>query len=97
VQHLRTPVAKDDRLDPEVPAEFKISLATLPPTSRQRQIAIFVVAVLLTAFVITAPFADTPLLRIDAFIPTLEAMIFVTDLITQECWFFVMTPGEIPA
>jgi signal transduction histidine kinase len=63
--------------------EFKISLATLPPSSRQRRLALAAVALLLVAFGVTAPFADIQLLRVDAFIPTLGATIFVTDLITS--------------
>ena len=62
-------------------------LATLPPTSGQRRLALAVGAVLLVGFGIVAPFADRPLSRIDAFIPLFESMVFVTDLITSVLLF----------
>jgi signal transduction histidine kinase len=64
-----------------------MGLASMPPTSRQRWLAIAVVAALLVAFGVTAPFAETPLSRLDAFIPSIEVAIFVTDLITAVLLF----------
>lgn len=60
----------------------KIALINLPPTSKQNRSALAVVAVLLLALGIVAPFAATPLPRFAAFIPFLNATILVTDLIT---------------
>jgi hypothetical protein len=39
--------------------------------------------VLLAGFGVFAPFAARPLPRLDAFIPSLEAIVFVTDFITS--------------
>lgn len=58
-------------------------LASLPPTPEQRRLSLVVAAVLLAAFAISVPFAATQLRRVDAFIPALDATIFVTNLITS--------------
>ena len=71
----------------EVSDEPKFLLATQPPTLQQRRLALAVAAVLLAAFGLTAPFAAVPLPRFDAFIPSLAATIFVTDLITAVLLF----------
>jgi hypothetical protein len=73
----------------EVSDEPTFLLATLPPTSGQRRLALAVVAVLLAAFGIAAPFAAIPLPRIDAFIPSLEAIFFLSDFITAALLFFL--------
>lgn len=59
-----------------------LALINLPPTSRQKWSAFAVVAVLLAALGVIAPFSATPLARLPAFIPNLNATIAVTDLIT---------------
>jgi hypothetical protein len=66
---------------------FEYSVATMPPTLRHRQLAFAVVVVSLTAFGAVAPFANTPLPRIDSFIPTVLAIAFVTDLVTAVLLF----------
>jgi signal transduction histidine kinase len=62
-------------------------LATRPPSLGQRRLTLIIAAILLAAFAVAAPFAATPLERFDAFIPTLEAIFFVTDLITAALLF----------
>jgi hypothetical protein len=57
-------------------------LVNLPPTRRQTRIALFVAVALLVGLGATAPFADTPLPRIDAFIPAIEIAVIITDFIT---------------
>ena len=71
----------------KVSDEFEFSVATMPPTLRHRQLALAVVAILLIAFGAVAPFATTPLPRIDGFIPAVLAIIFVTDLATAALLF----------
>ena len=66
-------------------------LINLPPTLRQRRIAFAVAIALLAGFGVSALFADTPLPRIDAFLPALEGAVVLTDLITSvllfsQCW-----------
>jgi signal transduction histidine kinase len=63
--------------------EQQFMLATLPPSRQQIRLALGVVAVLVIAFAATAPFANTPLRPVYAFIPALEAAILVNDLITS--------------
>jgi signal transduction histidine kinase len=68
-------------------------LVNLPPTPVQRRIALAVAVVLLVGLGVTALFADEPLQRIDAFIPTIEGAVFLTDLITavllfSQCWIY---------
>ena len=67
--------------------QFEYSVATLPPTLRQRQLAFAVVVVTLAAYGAVVPFAGMPLPRIDSFIPTVMAITFVTDLVTAVLLF----------
>src|SRR5258708_8665830 len=60
----------------------QISLAYLPPRTRQTWSALAGAAVLLLGLAVLAPFAAKPLPRVNGFIPALDAAIFVTDLIT---------------
>jgi hypothetical protein len=59
------------------------SLANLPATPLQSMVAFAVAVLLVMAFAIAAPFATTPLPRLDVAIPILVAIIFVNDLITS--------------
>ena len=68
-------------------------LLNLPPTPPQSRIAFAVVVVLLVGLGATAPFADVPLPRIDAFIPVVETAVILTDFITavllfSQCWIY---------
>jgi Membrane-associated sensor, integral membrane domain len=62
-------------------------LADLPPSQGQTRLAIAIAVVLLVAFGATAPFVNTSLQRMDAFIPTLEGIFVVNDLITSALLF----------
>jgi signal transduction histidine kinase len=65
--------------DDQAPA---ISLANLPATAEQRR-AVFVIAVLMVlALAAVMAFAAAPMPRIDGFIPALQSVIFINDLIT---------------
>jgi signal transduction histidine kinase len=59
-----------------------VSLSNLPATAQQRRVALVVAVALLLAFVISAPFANVQLPRYDGYIPAIESMVFVNDLIT---------------
>jgi signal transduction histidine kinase len=69
----------------------------LPPTFRQTSSALAVPAILLAGFGAVVPFAGVPLARIDAFIPTLEAIIFAADLITSVLLFSQFSIYPSPA
>ena len=57
-------------------------LADLPPTRRQTLGAATVAGVSLIGFALVAPFAGKALPELNAFFPSLDAIVFVTDLIT---------------
>jgi signal transduction histidine kinase len=57
-------------------------LLDLAPTARQNWSAIFVAAIVLTGFAVAAPFAKEPLVELKAFFPSLDAIVFVTGLVT---------------
>lgn len=71
----------------DIPDRPDISLVTVPPRPLQRNLAVAIVVVLLVGFAAAIPFAATPLPRLNAFIPTLQAVLFVTDLITAVLLF----------
>src|SRR6516225_9287503 len=60
----------------EISGEPAISLSNLPTTSEQRRAVLVVAVFLVVALAAVAPFADTPLTRLDGFIPSLESVIF---------------------
>ena len=62
-------------------------LATIPISPRQSRIAFGVVVVLAISFFITAPVAQIPLSRIDAFIPAVHSVLFIVNLITAALLF----------
>ena len=67
--------------------EHQILLATLPPSPLQRQLARIIVVALLVAFVITAPFTNVPLPRVDAYIPSVATALLINDLLTSALLF----------
>ncbi len=64
-----------------------MSLAYLPPTPRQTRLALAGAAALILGFAVLAPFTPKQLLHANGFIPALDAIIFVTDLITASLLF----------
>jgi len=68
-------------------AEPAIFLADLPATSEQRGLVLAVAILLSVAFAFIAPYANVPMRRFDAFIPTVQAIIFANDLITSVLLF----------
>ena len=65
--------------DREMLNELGISVATASPTLRERQSALAVVVGIMVGFGALVPFANTQLPRLDSFIPTVEAIIAVTQ------------------
>ena len=68
-------------------AQQPFLLADLPPSRGQFLLAFGIVLVLLALFGVTVPFAKTQLPRIDSFIPTVQGVSVVTDLITSSLLF----------
>jgi hypothetical protein len=65
---------------PERAEEY--SMAMSPATAWHRSSAFAVIVVTVVAYGAVAPFAKIPLPRVDSFIPTMMAIVFVTDLVT---------------
>ena len=77
-------------------SEAVIFLSDLPATSEQRRLVLAVAILLLVAFAFVAPFANVPMQRFNAFIPSVQAIIFANDLITSVLLFahYVIVPGR---
>jgi signal transduction histidine kinase len=67
--------------------DFPLVIATMPATDRHRAIAVGIVIVLIVAVAVMAPFASTQVGRNDAFIPVLQTVVSVVDLITATLLF----------
>jgi signal transduction histidine kinase len=78
--------AVEDSLRKEA-QDFPLAIATMPATGRQRAIAVGIVIVLIVAAAVMAPFASTQVGKIDAFIPVLQTVVSVVDLITATLLF----------
>ena len=65
-----------------LPTELRLSIATMPPTKRDRWFAVAFAAILFVTFAAMVPFAAKRLGGDDAFIPSVQAVIFVTDFLT---------------
>lgn len=67
--------------------DANISLATTPPTLRQREAAVCVVVIIILASALTAPFASLELPRNDDFVSTLQVLITATSFATAVLLF----------
>src|SRR6201990_2577196 len=67
--------------------DFPLVIATMPATDRHRAIAVGIVIVLIGAAAVMAPFASKQVGRNDAFIPVLQTVVTVVDLITATLLF----------
>jgi len=67
--------------------DFPLVIATVPATDRQRTMAVGVVIVLIAAAIVIAPFASIQVGRVDAFIPVLQTVVSVVDLVTATLLF----------
>jgi signal transduction histidine kinase len=67
--------------------DFPLIIATMPATDRQRAIAVGIIILLTVAAAVMAPFARIQVGQIDAFIPVLQTVVSVVDLITATLLF----------
>ena len=65
----------------------ELAIATMEPTLRQRRLALAIIGMLSIGFVAIAPFAAKQVVQIASFVPTTEAIIFVTSLTTAVLLF----------
>jgi hypothetical protein len=71
------------------------ALTTAMPIDRlNRHIALGIVVLLFAIVIIVAPFANTPLPRVDIFIPILQSVMCVVDLITAALLFAQYSIGS---
>src|SRR5262245_44733939 len=67
--------------------DFPIVIASMPASTRVRRVAFALVVLLGAVFVLMAPFASVPLARVAAFIPVVQTVICVADVITAVLLF----------
>lgn len=67
--------------------EFPVAIATIPATRGQRRTALGVIIALIVVAALVAPFANVQLGRVDAFVPVLQTVLAVADLITAVLLF----------
>jgi signal transduction histidine kinase len=72
---------------PETDDDLSIVIATAPATARQRKTALGVAILLIVVAVCIAPFAATQVARIDVFVPVLQTVLSVADIITATLLF----------
>ena len=68
-------------------SDRSIFLSTLPPTGRDRTVALAVVGISSVLFVCTAPFAGVPLAPVPAFIASYQSALAINDVITAVLLF----------
>ena len=62
--------------------DFPLVIATMPATDRQRAVAVGIIILLIVAVAVIAPFASIQLPQVHAFIPVLQTVVSVVDLVT---------------
>jgi signal transduction histidine kinase len=67
--------------------DFPIVVATMPVSALQRRAALALITFLIVASLAVAPFASTQLPQVDAFVPVLQTVMCVVDLITSVLLF----------
>jgi len=76
-----------ERPDNTSATDFQIQTTAMPISRRHRNVALSIVVLLCVAITIVAPFANILLIRVDAFIPVLQTVMCVVDLITAAILF----------
>src|SRR4029077_16079541 len=83
----RLPKAEAEDFVQKERQDFPLVIATMPATERQRAIAVGMVIFLIVAAAVIAPFASIQLPRVDVFIPVLQTVVSVADLVTAALLF----------
>src|ERR1700732_4086591 len=71
----------------EAGQDFPLIIATMPATARQRAIAVGIIILVTIAAAAIAPFASIQLPQVNAFIPVLQTVVSVADLVTATLLF----------
>jgi signal transduction histidine kinase len=67
--------------------EREVSIATMRPTLREQRVALAIIGMLSVGFAAIAPFAAKQVVQVGSFVPTVQAIIFVTNLTTAVLLF----------
>ena len=84
---VRLPEAEAEDSVQKEGQDFPLVIATMPATERQRTIAVGIVILLTIAAAVIAPFASIQVAQVDAFIPVLQTVVSVADLVTAVLLF----------
>jgi signal transduction histidine kinase len=76
--------------------EFPLIIAATPATKQERRVALAIILILTLVFAVIAPFASVQLSRVDAFVPALQTVLCVTDLITAALLFSLYSIQPLP-
>ena len=76
--------------------EFPLIIAATPATKQERRVALAIILILTLVFIVIAPFASVQLPRVDAFVPALQTVLCVTDLITAALLFSLYSIQPLP-
>ena len=87
---------KPKKLAAASPDEFPLIIAATPASKQERRVALAVILILALVFIIIAPFASIQLPRVDAFVPALQTVLCVTDLITAALLFSLYSIQPLP-
>ena len=68
--------AQDARLD------FPLVIASMPASAEERKLALIIIVLLFIIFMVLTPFAGMPLARVNAFIPAIQTVLCVLELVT---------------
>jgi signal transduction histidine kinase len=78
-------------------AEPKIWVSELPPTARQKWSAAALMGLVLVVFGALVPIANRPAAQLNAFFPSLDAIVLITDLITAVLLFTQLSVSRSPS
>ena len=67
--------------------EFPIAIATMPASARQRKIAFGALIVLFPVIAITIPIANIQFVRVNAFVPVIQTVMCLADLLAAVLLF----------
>ena len=76
--------------------EFPLIIAATPASKQERGVALAIILILALVFIAIAPFASVKLPRVDAFVPALQTVLCVTDLITAALLFSLYSIQPLP-
>ncbi len=88
--------SKPRKLTAASPDEFPLIIAATPASKPERRVALGVILLLAFVFIAIAPFASLQLPRVDAFVPALQTVLCVTDLITAALLFSLYSIQPLP-